>query len=134
MAQPLAAPDLSAGSLARVVCEAAGLLPSYAAAVDRCRHEYDPGQALAREVGALTDRFERLRLVVAELVADDPLATRVEQILCMHVRLLCEASALAFRPRGPRWSRLVASFGDGLTGASDDLLRLAAGFQRSAVG
>jgi hypothetical protein len=127
------APSAPDPGVVAVVRAAAGLLTRYAAVIERCRTEYDPGPAPAREAGALVREFERLRATLEDRL-EEPLAARVDQILRLHARVLREASQLAYRPRGPHWPRLVRCFGDGLTDASDDLLRLAAELPAAAAG
>jgi hypothetical protein len=111
--------------LPSVVRRAASLLPALVDAVERCRTDPDPGQALARACGALISAMGRLRDDLW-LVPRSPRVEYVDRLLYSQQRIVEEASLLAFRPRSPNWSRVANSFGDGLTDASDELLDLAA--------
>ena len=108
-----------------VVRAAATLLPRVWMIVERCRTEPDPGRDLARTCGSLSscynDLLERLLLLPST-----ELTERVDLLLRHELRLIREASLLAFRPHGPRWKGVAAAFGDGQTECSDELLQLAA--------
>ena len=108
-----------------IVRQAASLLPEMVAVVECCRTDPDPGQALARRCGELNSAFAGLcdRLF---LLPSSNLVDRVDTMVRMEQRIVHEASRLAFRPHTERWFRVAASFGDGLTDSSDELLQLAA--------
>jgi hypothetical protein len=108
-----------------VVRQAAMLLPRLTELVHRCRTEPDPGAELARSCGALASAWTRLSEQVQQ--AGPSAATlHLEQLLRVQQRITVEASQLAFREHTPRWERVAAAFGDGLTDAADELLLLAA--------
>jgi hypothetical protein len=111
--------------LRAIVRQAASLLPALVAVVECCRTDPDPGQELARQCGELNSAFARL-IDQLFLLPRSALVDRVETMLRMEQRIVHEASRLAFRPHTERWLRVAASFGDGLTDSSDELLHLAA--------
>jgi hypothetical protein len=108
-----------------IVRAAATLLPRLAAVVEQCRTEPDPGRELARACGSVSSSYHQLRERLLSL-PDTAMTQRLDVLLRHELRILEEATKLAYRPRTSRWPALSKAFGDGLTGPADELLLLAA--------
>lgn len=113
------------GELRDVVRQAAGLLPTLVALVERCRTEPDPRPDLACACGSLISAYGALRERLRAL-PPSPLADRVDTLIYTEQRIVDEAALLAFRPHTDRWHGVAKAFGDGQTASSDELLLLAA--------
>lgn len=113
---------------ADIVLAAAGLVPTVAHLIERCTTEPDPGSELARACGDVASRLCRLQRRLSEQ-RHDTLVDRVDALLSYQARLVTEASALAFRPRGPAWYRIAQRFGDGWGPPTEALIELAARIQ-----
>jgi hypothetical protein len=113
---------------AEIILAAAALVPAVARLIDRCRTEPDPGCELARACGEAASRLCGLQQRLA-VQSRDGLVDEVDALLTYQARLVTEASALAFRPRGPAWNRLAQRFGDGWGPPADALIELAARVQ-----
>ena len=120
-----AATDPVGAELRLIVRAGATLLPQLAAAVERCRTEPDPGRDLARACGALSSAYNRL-IEQLHLLPASPMTERLTLLLTHELRIVEEATLLAFRPHDHRWTALARAFGDGLTASADELLLLAA--------
>ncbi|MGX7677637.1 hypothetical protein ACSMXN_01930 [Jatrophihabitans sp. DSM 45814] len=116
---------LADSELRPVVRAAATLVPKVAHLVERCTTEADPGSELAMMCGKLASAHVALQTQLARL----PRTPLVEQVDCLinnQLKLVTQASALAFRPRSSGWYRLAAQFGEGWGDPADELIRLAA--------
>jgi hypothetical protein len=122
---------LASEETAEVIRAAATLVPTVVHLIDRCKTEPDPGSELARACGETVSKLCALQARLSDQTSN-ALVRQVDLLLGCQVRLLAEASALAFRPRGPAWDRVAARFGDSWGAASDAFIDLAAQMQHAA--
>ncbi len=111
--------------LSDVILRGAALVDEVELLVFRCRTEPDPGGDLARSCGRVMSRYCDLRQRLSEMPRS-ALAAQVERLLHYELRIVEQASLLAFRPRDRRWGDLATAFGDGVGAPADELRRLAA--------